>query len=220
MIHTSAVLLILSCKKYEHKIATQKNGWLKDLLNIPYFHVIGNEELTTDYIIDSSNHILYVKTPDDYISLPKKVIAAYSAISKEYVFEYIFKTDDDQKLIEPSFLYKILSILKSKNPRTHYAGHIVNIETPYISEYNKIHHELPDNLEMLQTKYCSGRFYVLSDLATQQLLSVSTRKKIESEILEDYAIGLHLNPILKEHMLPIQTNKYFIDYRDDEYVFV
>ena len=72
----------------------------------------------------------------------------------------------------------------------------------------------------MPTKYCSGRFYVLSDLATQQLLSVSTRKKIESEMLEDYAIGLHLNPILKAHMLPIQTNKYFIDYRDDEYVFV
>jgi hypothetical protein len=220
MIQTSAVLLILSCQKYEHKMATQKHGWLKDILNIPYFHVIGNEELTTDYIIDTSNHILYVKTPDDYISLPKKVIAAYSAISKEYVFEYIFKTDDDQKLIEPSFLYKILSILKTKNPRIHYAGNIVNVETPYISEYNKIHPELPDNLEILPTKYCSGRFYVLSDLATQQLLSVSTRKKIESEMLEDYAIGLHLNPILKAHMLPIQTNKYFIDYRDDEYVFI
>jgi len=213
-------LLILSCQKYEHKMATQKHGWLKDILNIPYFHVIGNEELTTDYIIDTSNHTLYVKTPDDYISLPKKVIAAYSAISKEYVFEYIFKTDDDQKLIEPSFLYKILSILKTKNPRIHYAGNIVNVETPYISEYNKIHPELPDNLEILPTKYCSGRFYVLSDLATQQLLSVSTRKKIESEMLEDYAIGLHLNPILKTHMLPIQTNKYFIDYRDDEYVFI
>jgi len=220
MIHVSAILLILSCQKYEHKISTQKNSWLKDVLNMPYFHVIGNEELTTDYVIDASNHMLYVKTPDDYISLPKKVIAAYSAISKEYVFEYIFKTDDDQKLIEPSFLYKILSILKSKTPRTHYAGQVVNIETPYISKYYQIHPELPDNLEMLPTKYCSGRFYVLSDLATQQLLSVSTRKKIESEMLEDYAIGLHLNPILKAHMLPIQTNKYFIDYRDDEYVFV
>ena len=216
MIHTPAVMLILSCKKYEYKATAQKKTWLNaSNINIPFFHVIGDEQLTSDYVIDKENNILYVKTADDYVSLPNKVISAYSAISKEYVFEYIFKTDDDQMLVEPSFISKILSILRSKMPKAHYAGHIVHVETPYLSQCSKIHPELPDNLEILPTKYCSGRFYALSDLAIQQLLSVSTRKKIENEFFEDYAIGLHMDPILKTNMLSIQTNKYFVDFENN-----
>lgn len=206
------ILLIFNCQKYRYKAIKQKETWLKNFSMMPYFHVIGDPELTKDYVIDEAEHILFVKTPDDYVSLPKKVISAYEAIYKEYCFNYILKTDDDQNLIKPAFLNMIQNLLLKKMPPTHYGGQIIDVEQPYISQYSTIHPELPENLPILKTKYCSGRFYILSDLAIQQLL---TRKElIGKEYLEDYAIGYYLSPILKKNILDIQTNNYFVDFDD------
>ena len=204
------ILLIFNCKKYHFKALKQKETWLKDFTLMPYFHVIGDPQLTNNYIIDKNEHILYVKVEDDYNSLPKKVIAAYTAINNIYTFKYIFKTDDDQELNNISFLNTIKNILLNKVPKIHYAGYIVNVDNPYLSQYHNIHPELPKNLPILKTQYCSGRFYVLSDFAIQQL--IVKRNLIEKEYLEDYAIGYYLHPILKKHMLNIQTNKYFVDF--------
>ena len=101
-------------------------------------------------------------------------------------------------------------MLVKRIPKIHYAGQIINVDKPYLSQYHNIHPELPENLPILETKYCSGRFYVLSDLAIQQL--ISKKAQISKEYLEDYAIGYYLEPILKKNMLYIQTNKYFYDF--------
>jgi hypothetical protein len=202
-------LLIFNCEKYRYKAQLQKDTWLNNFTLMPFFHVIGNPELTTDYKFVFEENILYVKTEDDYISLPKKVISAYEAINNEYVFNYIFKTDDDQHLNSLQFLHMIQRLLLTKIPKVHYAGNIVNIEAAHISQYHQIHPELPPNLPMFETKYCSGRFYVLSDLAIQQL--ITKKAAINNEYFEDYAIGYNLDPILKKNMLNIQTNRFFID---------
>lgn len=204
------ILLIFNCKKYQFKALKQKETWLKDFTLMPYFHVIGNPELTNNYTFDFNQNILYVKTPDDYNSLPKKVIAAFEAIHQQFTYKYIFKTDDDQNLTNVNFFTTIQNILLTNTTKIHYAGYIVNVETPYISQYHIIHPELPKNLYILQTQYCSGRFYLLSDLAVQQL--ISKKKLIYNEYLEDYAIGLHLDPVLKKNMLHINTFKHFKDF--------
>jgi hypothetical protein len=211
MVFTSDfILVIFNCKKYKYKALKQKETWLKDFNLMPFFHVIGEINLDTDYKFDHIENILYVKVEDDYNSLPKKVIEAYKAINKEYVFKYILKTDDDQKLVFPNFIENIIFLLNNKEPKVHYGGYIVNVDKPYISQYHKIHPELPENIPVLKTNYCSGRFYILSDLAVEQLIRKSA--EIGKEYLEDYAIGYNLDPILKKNMLNIQTNKYFIDY--------
>jgi hypothetical protein len=204
------ILLIFNCKKYYFKALKQKETWLKDFNCMPYFHVIGDPQLTKDYSIDKNEHILYVKVEDDYNSLPKKVIAAYAAINSIYVFKYIFKTDDDQNLTSIRFLETMKQILLIKIPKIHYAGYIVNVDKPHLSQYYKIHPELPEHLPILQTQYCSGRFYILSNLAIDHL--ISKRSYIEQEYFEDYAIGLNLHPILKKNILNIQTQKYFNDF--------
>jgi len=206
------ILLIFNCQKYRYKALKQKQTWLKDFTWMPYFHVIGDLELTRDYQFDKEENILYVKVADDYNSLPKKVVAAYNAINKEFLFKYIFKTDDDQYLCDIKFLLTIKNILLNKVPRIHYGGYIVNVDQPYLSQYYKIHPELPTHLPVLQTRYCSGRFYFLSDLAVQQLITKT--ESINKEYLEDYAIGYHLDPTLKTNMMPIQTNNYFTDILD------
>ena len=204
------ILLIFNCKKYMYKALKQKETWLKNFTLMPYFHIIGDPTLESEYLFDLQENILYVRVLDDYNSLPKKVIAAYAAINKEYTFKYIFKTDDDQNLNSLRFLNTIKDLITNKVPHIHYGGQIINVDKPYLSQYHKIHPELPKHLPVLQTKYCSGRFYLLSALAVQQL--ISKRKLIEEEYLEDYAIGFNLDNALKTNMFHIQTNKYFTDF--------
>jgi len=103
----------------------------------------------------------------------------------------------------------LYNLLNTKNPPIHYGGHIIEITRPFISEYYKIHPELPNNIHIKTTKYCNGRFYFLSHKVIQNLLS--KREEICKEFLEDYAIGYYMHVFFKNNMLKLDTNKSFID---------
>jgi hypothetical protein len=206
------ILLIMNCKKYKVKANEQKKGWLQQLPQyLPYYHVIGDPDLQDEYVFNNYERTLYVRTEDDYISLPKKVIAAFYAIRETYRFKYIFKTDDDQILQNNNFFNIIVKLIEEKTVKMkiHYGGKIINVEIPYMSKYFLIHPELPEDMILKKTEYCSGRFYFLSSEAVTNL--ILKRKNVEKEFLEDYAIGLNLNSFFKTVMLPIESDKYFKD---------
>ena len=210
MIEQEFIMLIMNCKKYAKKAKFQKMTWLP---NIPaylrYYHVIGDEALETAFKFDDANNVLWVKVADDYNSLPKKVIAAYEAVFDTFQFKYLFKTDDDQVLVKPQFFDTIRGLIESAMPPIHYGGYIVDVKQPYLSQYNKIHPELPSQLPLYVTKYCSGRFYFLSKSAISSL--INQRDRIAKEYLEDYAIGFYLDKRFKTNMMNISTNKFFTD---------
>jgi len=218
------ILLIMNCYKYTWKADLQRNTWLKMLpKEIVFYHVLGNPSLPQDFVFNEEERTLIVKTPDDYNSLPKKVIAAYDAVFKTFEFPYIFKTDDDQDLVQPKFLDTLIGLLNppkvkeqvqaqaetTKKPKSHYGGHVVDVPRPYLSKYHTIHPELPAHLPVYATKYCSGRFYFLSYEAVAYLMK--QREKIKREYLEDYAIGFNLHSYFKENILNLKTDKYFQD---------
>ena len=207
------ILLIMNCQKYRYKSEYQKNTWLRSLTTkLIHYHVIGNEMLEKEFMFDDTERILWVKTHDDYNSLPKKVIAAFTAINETFIYKYIFKTDDDQNLVNDKFLDTIINILTVRTPQIHYGGNKVDVPFAYLSQYYKIHPELPKHLPIYQTTYCNGRFYFLSHIAIIDLLL--NKKKIENECLEDYAIGYNLHEQLKSNMLEIKTDKYFKDFQE------
>ena len=179
---TKYILLVMNCIRYKNKADLQKDIWLSRLNSIPYYHVLGNPKLDKEYVFDEKNKKLYVKTNDDYNSLPNKVIAAYQAALDYYPqLQYILKTDDDQVLQykhPDTFFDKIVDMLEKNthDQQIHYAGHIVNITTPYKSEYYRIHDELPKNMILDVTKYCSGRFYILSKDAISSLLKKTVKR--------------------------------------------
>jgi hypothetical protein len=210
MIEQEFILLIMNCKKYVKKAVFQKMTWLKKIPNyLKYYHVIGDETLESDFKFNEEERILWVKTPDDYNSLPKKVIAAYNAVNIIFNYKYILKTDDDQILVKDNFFNTITKLIKNAKPKLHYGGYIVDIQVSHLSQYNKIHPELPKFLPMYPTKYCSGRFYFLSKNAIDDL--ISKKEKITSEYFEDYAIGYNLSDAFKSNILNISTNKIFTD---------
>ena len=212
MIEQEFILLIMNCKKYEYKATYQKNTWLQNIPTfIKYYHVLPflKVEKVDEFKFDNENNILYVKCEDDYNSLPKKVISAYNAIHETFNYKYIFKTDDDQNLINLGFLDVISNLIKIKQPISHYGGNIIDVQKPYLSQYSKIHSELPKNLPILKTKYCSGRFYFLSKNAVSNL--INKRENINKEFLEDYAIGFYLDDYYKINIMYIDTDKFFKD---------
>jgi hypothetical protein len=174
--------------------------------------VIGDTDLSSEFYFDEHERVLTVNVKDDYNSLPKKVIAAYGALIRTRKFNYVFKTDDDQMLNDPGF-FNILRNKLEVPQAPHYGGSIVEVKKPYLSQYHKVHPELPPNLPIYATKYCSGRFYFLSYYAISDL--VSKRHAIETEYFEDYAIGRYLGPRFKENMMAIPTNTWFVDIPED-----
>jgi len=210
----SALLLIMNCVKYKYKAAKQRESWLKGL-QIPYYHVLGNLELEANYQFDDQKKILWVKTPDDYNSLPKKVISAYAAVQQSFpAIQYIFKTDDDQMLQSnnPNKFFDNINKMLERRMQTakiHYAGNIVDVPKAYLSQYYRIHPELPKELPVYVTKYCSGRFYILSMEAIAYL--ITKRELIFQEYLEDYAMGMHLHNRYKNPMLHLDTDIFFKD---------
>jgi hypothetical protein len=208
------ILLILNCKKYGYKATKQRQTWIPTLSDkIVYYHVLGNPDLNQEYIIDDENHILYLRVHDDYNSLPKKVIAAYKAISQVYEFKYIFKTDDDQNVVSVQFFEVLMHLLNKsfgKENQIHYGGKIVDVKYTHVSQYYKIHPELPQNLIVKKCKYCNGRFYFLSSVAVDSLIERETQ--INEEYFEDYAIGINLLDNFKSNILRLDTDKVFVDF--------
>lgn len=202
------ILLIMNCKKYADKAAHQKSTWLPLLpASLKYFHVVGDENLATEFDFNYEANLLTIRVADDYNSLPKKVIRAYKAVIDTFPCDYIFKTDDDQMVANMKFFDIISTLIKTKG--SDYGGFTVDVKQPHLSQYCRIHPELPTYLPIYKTKYCSGRFYFLSLKAVYDL--ILKRENIEREYLEDYAIGLNLDASLKENMLHIDTHKYFSD---------
>ena len=216
MLNQAYILLIFNCYRYRHKAQKQKDSWLQNLpSNLLYFHVLGDPNLESEFKFIIEDNLLLVKVDDDYNSLPKKVIRAYQAILNTYEFKYIFKTDDDQQVTNIKIFKTIMSLLNRKyedpDQKIHYGGHIVDVKQTYQSQYYRIHAELPQDLLVKATKYCSGRFYFLSYDAVK-FLAEEKKDLIEAEYLEDYAIGYYLLDPFKKNMLPLDTNKYFVDF--------
>ena len=210
MIEQDFIMLIMNCKKYVKKALFQKMTWLKTIPPyLKYYHVIGDENLETKYKFDNENNILWLKVADDYNSLPNKVITAYEAVYDTFNFKFLFKTDDDQILVKPQFFDIIKNLIDNKVPPIHYGGYIVDVKQPYLSQYHRMHPELPKELPLYVTKYCSGRFYFLSKSAISNL--INKRENIIKEYLEDYAIGFNLDGRFKTNMLSIATNTFFTD---------
>ena len=207
------ILLIMNCQKYKEKAIYQKNTWIKSLPHgLIYYHVVGDPNLEKEYIFDDNSRVLFVKNKDDYNSLPHKVITSYFAIMNKFEYKYIFKTDDDQNIINcEKFFNVMIQLLESKKKdELHYGGRIIDVMKPHISQYYKIHPELPNNLKIETTKYCSGRFYFLSKESVKDL--VTKKSIIEKEYLEDYSIGYYLDEKYKKNIFNVFSEKYFKDF--------
>jgi hypothetical protein len=140
------------------------------------------------------------------LSLPHKVITALEAVNNTYNYDYIFKTDDDQELVDDGFFNKIMTTLSNKN--YNYGGRLLNVNDHY-STYYTVHSELPKKLLLRRTSYCSGRFYFLSKASVIDLLD--KKEHIKEHVIEDHAIGYYMDDHLKKNALHFLSDHFFRD---------
>ena len=78
-------LLILSHKKstvrekQRQKILATNNG------KFIFYYFIGDTNLSSDYVVDEPNNIVYLNVPDNYESLSMKTYYAMKFISENYL---------------------------------------------------------------------------------------------------------------------------------------
>ena len=206
------VVMILNCKKYNHKRMKQKK-WLSKFTNLIYFHVIGEPTMEEPYRFDDTEKILYVKTKDDYMSLSHKVISGMGAFAERYPFKYLLKLDDDQNLVKMSFFRLLTTALMAHwdNPATrkHYGGDMAYVTEPKLSTLYKVHPEMPRNYMLLPGNYAGGCCYVVSRESVEHLLK--NKNKLITHIFEDYGVGQILQITDKTKILEFNYKDYFVE---------
>lgn len=196
--------MILNCQKYFHKRNIQRSTWLQNFTIMPFFHIVGDPTLQTDFLFDNENHVITVNTPDDYISLPKKTYMAIKAIREHYPdIQYILKTDDDVTCHLPELLKNLEQI-----PQYDYGGFVRKIHMNMWSQHH--YHSSNDREEklVLACEYCSGPFYFLSQRAMDCIL---TRKEdFWTYVYEDNVVGYVLEKELPgRKLLSLPDNLIF-----------
>ena len=204
MISQDFILLILNCKKYRYKADLQKKLWVNNLpYFIKHFYIVGDENLNDEYLFVEDT--LFVKCKDDYISLPIKIMCAIKAINKVYDYKYIFKTDDDQMLVNKSLFTDLCQELDTE--KYDYGGFIVDVKDHY-TEYKS--NQINKKIKLNACKYANGRFYLLSKKSCEYLMSVAY--KFYDYIYEDYSIGYELSFVKDLRIKTLETQ--FDDFMD------
>lgn len=203
-----SILLITNCKKYKQNPVKQKIMWLKKKDIPPYYHIIGDKEYCKDkkYIFDEKNRILYTNTGDGYNELPSKIITAFRAVYETMPnIKYVFKTDDNQYLVNVELFTKLKYVLSHKD--ICYGGHTIRV-TKHISTLYITHPEFPKDVELEETIYCTGPFYFLRRDALKNLLE--KEDEIYKRYVEDHAMGYYLDDVYKNKLLTLPDN-FFIE---------
>ena len=201
-------LLILNCSKYEYKRQRQINTWLKDFPIDLWFQVRGNPLQSEEYIFDTSNHILTVNIPDDYVSLCKKTYTALKAIYETYPHvSHVLKTDDDMDCNITNYM-KLSKLFSNFD----YGGFLVEHKNDHWSTYH--YHDSIEKKPALcrKTNYANGRFYFISRRGVKHILTY--RELFWDSMFEDNTVGFALQSLSNITILPIHDKLIFFEYPD------
>lgn len=201
-------MFILNCKKYNRKRLIQNATWTKEL-SFPWFHVIGDPDMATDFMHDAENHLLTVKCKDTYEQLPMKSHLAVRAIVDLFPeVEYILKTDDDMKCNLP----KLQEFIHTDMRPNDYGGEFIEVvDHTSVYHYPNVAEEFKKPVTLLGTAYCPGRFYFLSRRAADAICSGASRDFFETQMFEDYSIGYIATRIPGGKYITINARSIFSD---------
>lgn len=217
------ILMILSCKKYETE---RRVGQIKQFLQnnnimngMRYFHIVGDttnmnsDELEKGYKIDETNNIIYTNTKDDYLSLPHKTIMGFKALLDNYSFKYIYKSDDDQRVIVPTLFIDISKALLLNKPD--YAGNMYILPRKIETYQPRVHAAdgFPSNYIVGDGKpFTNGRLYALSRRNIEDLTSNEKFDLIKKELSEDWAIAKYQKDEYRMNNLTFRSLQLMMDY--------
>ncbi|MDJ0632807.1 MAG: tetratricopeptide repeat protein [Xenococcaceae cyanobacterium MO_188.B29] len=201
-------IMIITCQKNKQIVPFLKK-YLYQQLSIPYFFVIGNQSLSSDWFYESD--ILYVKTPDTYDALTEKVTKALECVYGLFNFKGILKLDDDIWIKNTDKFLNFIHWLEHEC-REDYLGRVVGTEGFMSTWMGRCYHwgrgeqNIINNEPYKQpnlAKYCGGgEGYYLSQRSINTIVEYRLKcpDTIHNEFIEDKYIGetlyLHgINPL-------------------------
>lgn len=178
--------MILSCEKYKDRRERQE-VWIKKIM-IPYYYIIGNPLLDTEYVVDQENKIIYIKCKDTYDALCIKMYLGSKVIYSLYpTLKYLFKTDDDTMCDLDKF-YKLFESIQGYD----YGGNVISCDSHYSTyHYPNVEDVYKYPILVEKSQFCAGFFYFLSRKAVEILLK--EKDLMYSHFFEDYAVSKILN---------------------------
>lgn len=182
--HYRYIIAILTCEKNKDRLEAVRETWVKDFTdNSKVFYVFarpgGNTELT--------GNILYLDCPESYEEGPRKVVALYNFLIKNFDFDYIYKCDDDTYV-------DVQAMLRLDLEGKDYIGNFVTDKRTAIdptAHYGKCSNkllEVPYQGKFLVPWARGGRGYLLSKRAAENLCKLVTEQNF-AEIFEDKMVG-------------------------------
>lgn len=166
------------------------------------YYFVGEPEMPVDYKVDEKDRTVYLRTPDNYESLPQKVSLAMKFAAEHFYDEIdgLFKTDDDIVLD----LDRLKSCIDD-NKKHGYFGIASHVDE-YLSDYHFGKCESEEINSIKQSvptcDYCSGGGYYL-----EKSLLKHVYENEANTIFEDVSVGITLNKngILPYH-IPIKAH--------------
>jgi len=180
------VMLLISCKKYEQKALQLARQF--DAANIEYLIVSGNDTPPITHA-----RALQVDAPDNYESLPLKVVAALTWITENMGTNVgVLKVDDDQTLFDPVRLRTITDRLYDADA---YAGVPVSGVTHDRNWHwnkcqNKALNKISYGRPYLRAWAMGGAYYLAPGPLNKLVISLTRFPGLlESEYYEDKLVG-------------------------------
>ena len=185
------VFLIIATEKYKEKY--KKLELYLQTFKYDYYIVLSSEE--TEEI---KKNYIYLKIPDIWENLSKKVIKALELIYKNTTYSYVYKVDDNFYDVNINLSDDIYNL-------DYYGNYIIKqFKTDY--HFGKCSNKVLNNLEyenIFISPYAAGGYgYLLSRKAIFILLN--NKEYIKNEIYEDKAVG----DVLFINNIKVNTSSY------------
>ena len=197
--NSKIAIMIISCKKNLDKIKILREK-LYQKINLPYCFVIGEPELSSDW--QNKGDILYVKSPDNYESLPLKVFQAFQFFHCCFDFQGVLKLDDDTWIKDmPRFLELIdwLSTESTQDYMGNTIGYSIGRSWHFSKCESKSIDQTPYDLPFLARWCDGGSGYFLSRKSLEILFEYTMKYPgcFRGELYEDVLVAkiLYLNGI-------------------------
>ncbi|MEM1172050.1 MAG: tetratricopeptide repeat protein [Cyanobacteria bacterium P01_H01_bin.35] len=197
--NSKIAIMIISCKKNLDKIKILREK-LYQKIKLPYFFVIGEPELSSDW--QNEGDILYVKSPDNYESLPLKVFQAFQFFHCCFDFQGVLKLDDDTWIKDMPRFLELIDWLSTES--THdYMGNTIGYSIGRSWHFNKCESKSIDKTPYdlpFVARWCDGGSgYFLSRKSLEILFEYTMKYPgcFRGELYEDVLVAkiLYLNGI-------------------------
>ncbi|NEQ37510.1 MAG: tetratricopeptide repeat protein [Okeania sp. SIO3I5] len=197
--NSKIAIMIISCKKNLDKIKVLREK-LYQKTNLPYCFVIGEPELSSDW--QNEGDILYVKSPDNYESLPLKVFQAFQYFHCCFDFQGVLKLDDDTWIKDMPRFLELIDWLSTESTQD-YMGNTIGYSIGRSWHFNKCESKSIDKTPYdlpFVARWCDGGSgYFLSRKSLEILFEYTMKYPgcFRGELYEDVLVSkiLYLNGI-------------------------